>query len=93
MCFTPMAAPHILPVRTIRRQVFSIDKALHWVIVGFINDRVDSQVAIRYRRLVHNDLTVEVSKCVLPANEQTRLPALRISSDQDVLAVIDLTAA
>ncbi len=50
-------------------------------------------MAIRYRRLIHNDLTVEVSKFVLTANEQTRLPALRISSDQDVLAVIDLTAA
>lgn len=93
MNFTPMAAPHILPVRPIRRQVFSIDKALHWVIVGFINNRVDSQVAIRYRRLVHKDLTVEVSKFVLLASEQGRLPALRISSDQDVLAVIDLMTA
>ena len=88
-----MAAPNILPVRSVRRQVFSIDKALHWVIVGFINDRVDSQVAVRYRRLVHNDLTVEVSKRVLLASEQGRLPALRISPNQDVLAVIDLTAA
>ena len=61
-----MATPHILPVRSIRRQVFSIDKALHWVNVGFINDRVDSQVAIRYRRLVHYDLTVEVSNFLFP---------------------------
>lgn len=88
-----MAAPHILPVRPIRRQVFSIDKALHWVNVGFINDRVDSQVTIRYRRLVHNDLTVDISKCVVLASEQGRLPALKISSDQEVLAVIDLMAA
>ena len=88
-----MAAPNILPVRPIRRQVFSIDKALHWVIVGLINDRVDSQMAIRYCRLVQNDLADEFSKLVLRANEQGRLPALRVSSDQDVLAVIDLTAA
>ncbi len=46
MSFTPMAAPPILPVRSIRRQVFSIDKALNWVNVGFIDDRVNSQVAI-----------------------------------------------
>ena len=59
-----MATPHILPVRPIRRQVFSIDKPLHWVNFGFINDRVDSQVAIRYRRLIHNDLTVRVSNLI-----------------------------
>ena len=76
-----MAAPHILPVRPIRRQVFSIDKALRWVNVGFIKDRVDSQVAIRYRRLVHDDLTVGISKCVLLASEHGRSPALRVSSD------------
>ena len=88
-----MATPHILPVRPIRRQVFSINKALLRVNVGFINNRVDSQVAIRYRRLVYNDLTVEVSDSNFSRQWTGILPALRISSNQHVLAVIDLRAA
>ena len=66
---------------------------MNGVKVGFINDRIDPQVTIRYGWLVHNDLTVEVIRSVLVADEQNRLPALRISSDQDVLAVMNFTTA